>query len=345
MNYVSEDELNRLEKEERRFYHLTSLLWKKFANDKFKPYQKIENSVYKEMRNIEKRLHSSLVNELKNRDLETNLVKNQNGLNNILIVDYKNIFLNEEKILKDIFNALQNAFKIEEQFDFKKLYLEQNYTKINVIILECGKILNSVMYSFPLYRVLEGNNNNKLSFLDLMMPVYLEDSLIKKLNLEKWTTSIPDLNYTEKIMFKLSECYNYISHVIQFKYLEELIQNKEDTVGLNITQEYINSATDLINKRVQLCIDYCSYLLNSLDFSENNIKENAELQEIFNGIEVIYTNLLPTEMDNQTEDYNIKLNFEEMENWYNDFFHVLDGIYHIYKHLASYKIKTNTMDR
>ncbi|SDL23513.1 hypothetical protein [Natronincola ferrireducens] len=338
MKYANENELKILEKRELKLFYHVAIVWNKFTLDKFRQNDDIIENTLLEMHKIGRKVEKNITNQFASSQLKIRIIEEEKALNDkpykVIIIESNEVIFDEDEFLKKVLGIFKKAFRPAEYTDLKRLYLEDNYSEIKVVVLEKGKLLSSVVYSIPLYRILDVDE--EFSLIDIM-PSYKDNQLIVQIGIKKWADLIPELEATEKTMINLWECYHNVAHLIQLKQLEELIEIKEDVFGLTMTQKYLERIMKLVESKIQLCIDFCSYLLQQLDFTEETIKANPEVLDIFEGIKMIHKNLFPTDTMGE-ENYQTTIDLGEMENWIKKLHQAIDATHFVYKCLAYYKI-------
>lgn len=264
-NHIVLKDINKLEKEENKFFSLLISLWRifsierKFNNEniieesrnEFKKSKKFNNEVIKL---LGKKFSITLKNDEKNRL-------------NYLIFNIKNTNTIDQEILnlvKEIVNLLKNI----RDTDTEKLFLDIDFEYFKIIPTIKNKLLYSISLDLPLYKIFNLENNS-IDF-DIFYPQIL--SLPKNISIKKWEDTILKIKELNKI-YNIYNVQNFLYHLKQLAPLTKIDGNEE---SIKILKDYVKEVSSLMSNSFQNMMDGSTFAINELN---NEIEKLEKIQK------------------------------------------------------------------
>jgi hypothetical protein len=319
-NFMDNTALEKLEEKEVEIYNLFLSVWNKFSLDSFKYDMDIvstaEKELMKEKKDIENIINESL-NGLSNENIKINLIDYEDDYK-IILLDINDPFILEDNLIS-IFKILSKNIKEINDSYFKDIILKLEYSTFKIIPLIKGKVLDKKAFNIDLYRLLRKDKEG-IEFLDCY-PELIEDELLEKLNITKWSDTILDLNLGKKLQDELGKLYFLVSHLVQIKELEDLLIKKDDISKFKIVQDYLDENSIEFNITLQTIFDLLGTILNKFTYTDEELENDSEKRHFLNLLIEIRSLIYPIaleETDSTEKEYRAEVNLEVMEKWQNN---------------------------
>lgn len=325
--------LEDLQADEINSYGKLTAQWRIFALTDFKLDKQIIKTAKNNFKNEEKNIRKEIIKILKKENLDVKLISKyfDHVKENFLIFNINSVNKMDETLFNTI-NLIKKEFQGISFTDLKKIFLDLEFPYFRIIILVKDKILVPASFNYPLFRALS-TENNPIDIIDLN-PSPLEEK-IKELDLEIWSDYIPEISEIQKGI-KIEELQQLVFH------LKQLVDLNLDDLGLEITQNYADKITGMIEKDFQEVSDFLTFVTMRIDLDLKILKKSgktispeiiSEMKDLLELIKETHENILP-EKTNGSGIITFKIKLKSIGDWYNRLEKCKKGLYQIYYHYA-----------
>jgi hypothetical protein len=304
--FVSEDELRKININECELFETLAGVWKMFAMEVYRPQKNIKRSMQNELRNNKIAINKSIQNEFKKNKLALTL--QTTGQNHYLLIDIEDPIVLFDVLVRS-YHIIKKSIKPADFPSIKHLVLQTTFPNFTLVFTFKRRAFFKQAYSLPLYRLIseESNEIGPMDILACSIPQNV------KFDLDAWPSIIPEITDAEKLMTNISDLYYFVLHLLKLKELGEILTD-DDHAGIDVFKDHFKKYSEILQDRLQAAIDAIVILLNCLSELLKQAKiDQSDFNELFHGLKLIHSDLVYEKSSN--DKIYMEMSLEKMNEW------------------------------
>lgn len=206
--------------------------------------------------------------------------------------------------IKLVYDAIFKAYGNAHPYGVKMAALEMSYEQILIIPVLNLEAINDKAYRFHWFSFRGGNSESIPHHR--WIPIEIDRKYLKKLGLELWQDSVPEIQKPTAWQKAFAELYLTVHRVAELKQIADVVE--DDSIGLEVLNEFFINAAMIGQRTWTDALNLLMDLLKSFDLPVDQIeKQTYSEQQLFHFASKVWENIFPLGLGNGVEEVKLKL--------------------------------------